>query len=307
MVAAPKVKDDLFPDAGMYNDMFKDMSCGMAYCKIVYKDNEPVDFVYLAVNDAFEQLTKLHNVIGKSGSELSLGLRETDRNLIQTFGWVASTGQTQRLERYFAIRRIWLSLFVYSNSRDCFVVLFNDITERKLFEKRFSQKTQTDTLTELPNFHFFFGLVEKELLRSKRNKLICSLIMIDPDGFKVFNEKYGHEVSDKALQKLTHVSLALLREPDVMARTGESVFGILLPETDAQQAQIVAERLRLAIANMQIPIEGGGSAKLTASLGIASLVDYELSADDFFTNADQAVFLAKRNGGNRACQIRALG
>ena len=307
MVATQKLNDDLFPEVKMYHDMFKGMSSGMSYCKIIYEDNEPVDFVYLAVNEAFEKMTHLHDVVGKSGSELSLGLRETDRNLMQTFGWVASTGQSQRLERYFAARRVWLSLFVYSNSRDSFVVLFNDITERKLFEKKFSQKAQTDTLTELPNFHYFFGLVEKELLRSKRNKTTCSLIMIDPDGFKVFNEKYGHEISDKALQQLTHVSLALLREPDVMARTGESVFGILLPETDAQQAQIVAERLRLAIANIHIPIDGGASAKLTASLGIASLIDYELSADDFFTNADQAVFLAKRNGGNRACQIRALG
>jgi PAS domain S-box-containing protein len=119
-----------------YRLLFKNMLDGFAYCRMVFDENErPVDFVYLDVNDAFERLTGLRDVVGKPVSEVIPRLRETEPELLETYGRVARTGRPERLEVHFRPLALWLAISVYSPRRDHFVAVFDNITERKRAEE----------------------------------------------------------------------------------------------------------------------------------------------------------------------------
>ena len=118
----------------LYRSLFENMLNGFAYCRMVFEDGKPRDFVYLAVNDAFATLTGLKDVVGKRVTEVIPGLRETDPELFEIYGRVAMTGQPQRFERYVEPLRMWFSISVYSPRSEHFVAVFDAITERKRAE-----------------------------------------------------------------------------------------------------------------------------------------------------------------------------
>jgi PAS domain S-box-containing protein len=118
-----------------YRSLFENMLDGFAYCKIVFEDGNPSDFIYLDVNDAFERLTGLKNVIGKKVTELIPGIRESNPELFEIYGRVALTGNPEKFEIYLDSLGLWISLSVYSTKREYFVAVFDNITQRKLAEK----------------------------------------------------------------------------------------------------------------------------------------------------------------------------
>ncbi|MCX5793733.1 MAG: ATP-binding protein [Elusimicrobia bacterium] len=117
-----------------YRSLFGNMLNGLAYCRMLYDGDRPVDFVYLEVNQAFEKLTGLTNVIGKKVTELIPGVRESDSALFELYGRVARGGPSETLELRLEALNMWLHISVYSPARDCFVAIFEVITERKLAE-----------------------------------------------------------------------------------------------------------------------------------------------------------------------------
>ena len=118
-----------------YRSLFDNMLEGYAYCKMLFEDGEAQDFIYLDVNQAFETLTGLKNVIGKKVSEVIPGLRESNQELLDVYGRVAQTGNPEKLETYVEPLGIWFSVSVYSTERDHFVAVFDNITERKHAEE----------------------------------------------------------------------------------------------------------------------------------------------------------------------------
>jgi PAS domain S-box-containing protein len=114
--------------------LFENMLEGYAYCRMLYQDGRPDDFIYLAVNPAFETLTGLKNVIGKKVSEAIPGIRESSPELFAVYGRVASTGQSERIEIYVGALGIWFNIAVYSFEKGHFVAVFDNITERKRAE-----------------------------------------------------------------------------------------------------------------------------------------------------------------------------
>ncbi len=115
-----------------YRLLFQNMLHGFAHCRMVYDDSgRPVDFVYLAVNAAFEALTGLKDVVGKRVSELIPGVREAEPELFETYGEVARSGRPARLEVNFHPLGMWLSVSVYCPSQDHFVAIFDNITSRR--------------------------------------------------------------------------------------------------------------------------------------------------------------------------------
>jgi PAS domain S-box-containing protein len=108
---------------------------GFAYCKMFFEDGKPQDFIYLDVNDAFERLTGLKNVVGKKVSEVIPGIRESHPELLEIYGRVALTGNPEKAEIYLDSLGIWLTLSVYSSEREYFITVFDNITERKLSGK----------------------------------------------------------------------------------------------------------------------------------------------------------------------------
>lgn len=118
--------------------LFNNMLSGFAYCKIlVDKNNKPVDFMYLDVNDAFEKLTGLKNkdVIGKRVTEAIPGIKDSHPELFDIYGKVALTGKPAKFDIFFEPLEIWLTIFVYSPEKDYFVAVFDNITERKKAEQ----------------------------------------------------------------------------------------------------------------------------------------------------------------------------
>jgi PAS domain S-box-containing protein len=119
----------------LYRSLFENMLNGFAYCRMFYEDGKPQDFAYLAVNGAFEKLTGLKDVVGKRVSEVIPGIRESDPQVFEVYGRVALTGAPEVFETYVKALKMWFYISVYSPVKECFVAVFDVITERKLAEE----------------------------------------------------------------------------------------------------------------------------------------------------------------------------
>ncbi len=118
-----------------YRLLFKNMLEGLAYCKMIFEDGKPQDFIYLDVNEAFEELTGLKNVVGKKVSEVIPGIRESNPEFFEIYGRVSLTGNSEKAELFLDSLGIWFSLSVYSPEREYFVAVFDNVTVRKLAEQ----------------------------------------------------------------------------------------------------------------------------------------------------------------------------
>ncbi len=119
----------------LYRSLFDNMLNGFAYCKMIFDQGRPHDFIYLNVNNAFETLTGLKNVVGKKASEVMPGLRESDPDVLERYGRVAMTGRPEMFEIYVKVLKMWFSVSIYSPEKEYFVAVFDVITERKQAEE----------------------------------------------------------------------------------------------------------------------------------------------------------------------------
>jgi PAS domain S-box-containing protein len=125
-------EEELRRSEARYRSLFENMLSGYAQCQMLFDENdEPSDFIYLNVNDAFEKLTGLKGVVGKKVSEVIPGVQESNPELIETYGRVAKTGNPETFETDIPSLGIWFSISVYSPKQDYFVAVFDNITERK--------------------------------------------------------------------------------------------------------------------------------------------------------------------------------
>lgn len=123
-----------------YRSLFENMLDGFAYCKMLFdEENRPTDFVYLAVNKAFERLTGLHDVIGKRVTAVIPGVKELSPELFEIYGRVALTGKPEEFEIDFKPLNLWLSVSAYGIEKGCFVAVFDNITARKRLEEKSRQ------------------------------------------------------------------------------------------------------------------------------------------------------------------------
>ena len=129
-------EDALSESERLYRSLFENMLNGFAYCKMLFKEDKPYDFIYLSVNDAFENLTGLKNVIGKKVTEIIPGILEDNPELFEIYGRVASTRKPERFETFVPGLEMWFSISVYSPAKEYFVAVFDVITERKKAEEQ---------------------------------------------------------------------------------------------------------------------------------------------------------------------------
>lgn len=188
--------------------------------------------------------------------------------------------------------------------------------ERALLEQRVAERTHelrvantllanlslTDGLTGLGNRRRFDEVLETEWARLHRSHAPLSLIMLDIDFFKLFNDTYGHVQGDECLRQVAAVIATTVgRAPDLAARYGGEEFAVILPETEAQGAAALAERIRASIEQLAIPHRSSQIADhVTASLGVVTLVPATLpAAGDAIQLADALLYQAKANGRNQ--------
>jgi two-component system CheB/CheR fusion protein len=134
ITAHKQAEEALRGSEARYRGLFENMIEGFAYCKMIFENGKPLDFVYLSVNHAFETLTGLKNVVGKRVTEVIPGIREADQELFEIYGRVSLTGKSERFETFVEALKMWFSISVYSPEKEFFVAVFDVITERKKVE-----------------------------------------------------------------------------------------------------------------------------------------------------------------------------
>jgi len=163
----------------------------------------------------------------------------------------------------------------------------------------------TDKLTQLANRRRFDEMLEQELRRASRTRTPISLLLMDLDLFKQFNDTYGHVAGDECLQSAAQVlSAQIVRAGDLAARYGGEEFAIIMPNTDQAGATAVAERVRAGVQALRIPHQHSPTHVVTASFGVATLEpggDGAPTVADLIDRADKHLYIAKRTGRNRVC------
>ena len=162
--------------------------------------------------------------------------------------------------------------------------------------------SNTDGLTGIANRRHFDQTLAHEWARAQRGQTPLSLIMLDVDVFKHFNDHYGHLAGDKCLQALalTLAQTGGRREGDLVARFGGEEFVVLLPASDTQAAMDVAHQIQHAIQAMALPHEGAPFGIVTVSFGVATLVPQrDRAPEELVRRADRAMYRAKQGGRNR--------
>ncbi|GAB1355513.1 MAG TPA: diguanylate cyclase [Candidatus Rifleibacterium sp.] len=156
----------------------------------------------------------------------------------------------------------------------------------------------TDGLTKLFIHRYFQARLEEEMVRAKRYHTACSLILFDIDHFKKFNDTYGHQQGDVVLIEVAKLTKQTVRETvDIPARYGGEEFAIILPETDAKGAHLVAERLRKTVEAYDFPGQEK-ALKVTISLGVATFPDHASVKSVLIKKADMALYECKGRGRN---------
>lgn len=178
-----------------------------------------------------------------------------------------------------------------------------DITERKELEEKLKTLASYDELTSCLNFRATMELLEKEILRAQRYQKHFSIVMIDIDDFKKKNDEYGHQAGNDILVAFAAVLKNSVRSIDTIGRYGGEEFIVILPETDAQQALVVLERIRSSLEQAKIispHLDKTKEIKLKFSAGIAALPQNAKDLKELIWTADNALLQAKKQGKNRA-------
>jgi diguanylate cyclase (GGDEF)-like protein len=175
------------------------------------------------------------------------------------------------------------------------------VIEMKLFEQA-REMAYRDELTGLHNFRYFEQFLSYEISRGNQYHSSVSLVLIDIDDFKRYNDSFGHQAGNKALVDIAMLINQSLREVDLAARYGGEEFVVVAPGTPKLGARLLAERTCDRIGAHVFGGEAGQPGdRLTASLGVATYPADAASADELVRRADQALYLGKSSGKNRVC------
>ncbi|MBE4855880.1 GGDEF domain-containing protein [Enterobacter cloacae complex sp. P40RS] len=170
--------------------------------------------------------------------------------------------------------------------------------------KIFGDRVNRDPLTQIFNRKYFYEALQR--IRTLRTEKGASIMMLDIDNFKSINDTWGHPAGDRVLLAVVDIIKDSIRDKDIFARLGGEEFGLLLPDTDANLALSVAERIR---QNVQRRTGQGNHyaipAEVTLSIGVCSAIQNSLNSNDVIRNVDDALYEAKHNGKNRTVTRQA--
>ncbi len=218
---------------------------------------------------------------------------------------------------------LWMETYLrpvidpFSGEPEALTATAHDMTERKVAEQRLADEHRElqglafrDGLTGLFNRRHFDRELERQWQQQARDgDSALSVVMVDVDAYKSYNDHYGHQGGDDCLRTIAQAIAHLARRPsDVMARYGGEEFALILKETGQQEALLVAERIRKGIENLQIPHMACEAGIVTISVGVAARLPREGgSASELVAAADGALYAAKRRGRNRTCAAEMDG
>ena len=184
-------------------------------------------------------------------------------------------------------------------------IITEELQEKNELLKSLADK---DGLTGVYNNRYFQGVLDRELSRTERQGYQLSLLLIDIDHFKRFNDKHGHLVGDFVLAEFAQLLGEHLRDYDILARYGGEEFVVVLPETDCDEAVAVASKLCAVVENHEFRDEEYNRYRVTASFGVSTkdgTSEDDLGKNEMIKMADEALYDAKKNGRNRVCTYAA--
>jgi len=195
---------------------------------------------------------------------------------------------------------VYLVLMAYRGNKEYWYALQNEYL-LEIKSQEMTRLSNTDVLTDLYNRRFFDLELDKEWKRSGRNKSMISVVLMDIDHFKNINDTYGHQVGDEYLKKTAEIlSSVFKRDSDIVARYGGEEFIVLLPEVDVEHALLLAKEAILKIASISIDHQGI-DVRTTISAGVNCCIpNFNSRSDSVITGADEALYMAKNSGRNRA-------
>jgi diguanylate cyclase (GGDEF)-like protein len=264
-----------------------------------------------------------HDSIGKSFANRPNVLRIL-RESSGSFNSVSSIDQQQRLYTFSKVGNLPLTVIVALSGNDVFAawrrttmvisgatgvlcigllwltwLLCRELRLRHSAERELAQLAATDALTGVANRRTLDLTLRHEWFRAQRSGMPLSLLMIDADHFKAFNDRHGHQGGDDALRTVAKVIAANVRRPaDLVARYGGEEFSVILAETDGAGAQQIAEHIRTAVE--QLPRVEGDESPITVSIGISTWTTRsDISLEQLLFAADKALYQAKESGRNR--------
>lgn len=170
---------------------------------------------------------------------------------------------------------------------------------------RLSNDALTDELTGLKNLRYFRARLDEEHAISLREESWLALLMIDLDRFKKVNDRYGHPEGDRLLRAVGRAIASVTRHGETAARVGGEEFALLLPNASGEDAFGASERVRSAVAAVQLHPSHGGPLTITVSVGCASTGDLgDLKPSELYAAADEALYAAKKQGRDRTFRAR---
>ncbi len=180
------------------------------------------------------------------------------------------------------------------------VQTLRDLTDEKMAQIKLEQLATRDGLTELANRRCFDDTLHAEWARAMRQKQPLSLLMVDVDNFKAYNDDNGHLGGDECLKRIASALASEMRANDLVARYGGEEFAVILPNESLKGAAIVAERIRCRVERLQVPNPRAAAGHVTVSIGAATaLASPDTTPSELVAIADAALYRAKHMGRNR--------
>lgn len=291
-------EDALTESERLYRSLFENMLNGFAYCKMLFKDGKPVDFIYLSVNTAFENLTGMRNVLGRKVSEVIPGIQEDNPEVFEIYGRVAATGKPERFETFVVGLGMWFSISVYSPAREYFVAVFDVITERKKAEEALKEserryRTALDSLMEgcqIIGFNWRYLYVNdsaaSQSQRSRDGLLGKTMMEIYPDiekteMFRHLNDCMERRISQRIENLFTFPNGSQGYFDLTIQPVPEGIFILSLDITERKRAE---EAVRISGENFRNTLESqalgcriydGRGTVLYANPAVARLYGYD--------------------------------
>lgn len=259
----------------------------------------------ITVNPAFTLMTgyDAEDVAGKNPSLLSSGMHDSFfyeqmwTQLSEHGNW---SGEVQNRRKNGETYPQWLSISRVENNQQQlqnYVAIMSDITKYREAEEKINFLAHHDVLTSLPNRALLKDRIRQALIAADRHQQKLALLYLDLDRFKFINDSLGHAIGDQLLIKVAERLSSQVREEDTVCRTGGDEFIILLPDTDADGAGHVAQKL---IENITTPFDiHGNHLFVTLSIGISIYPDNGKDAESLNKHADTAMYRAKQAGRNQ--------
>ena len=305
-----KIEKQLLKSNRLLGRILENCPDGIAVLKLIpARQNKPAHFCCTFVNPVMAQLLDMTTEELIDCKILNRSLEILDPNLFREFIEVVETEKDFERDLYRENGGIpaWYSLRATSYDGGILVVV-RDITERKECELVLHQKnsilyeqTVTDELTQISNRRAFDLYLQQEWNRAKREELPLALIMIDIDYFKLYNDYYGHDEGDRCLHAVAQgIRKAVKRPSDLVARYGGEEFAVILPNTDREGAETVANTIQTEIRDLKLPHAGSPIAPhVTLSMGVSIKIPTSSDCSLLINTADRALYEAKNRGRDR--------